>query len=163
MKPVLYLHGLDAKPSPEKNKIMREEFGLDVLAPQVNYRASEKSISLFENLSRMIDEGGHELLIGSSFGGYMSFYLSEFFDIPAILFNPALHSRNIDVPVIRERKNTRKIIVIGKNDEIINSAKTRKFLIDHEYQNYGILDGNFGHRTSPELFGSLLGRAIKML
>lgn len=152
----LYLHGLHATPSEEKTAILKDEFGLEVIAPEIDYEKHAGSLDLFDYLAGLIEKEKIRIIIGSSFGGYMGFHLSEFCQIPGYLFNPALSGKSLQVPVRMERSDIKKFIIIGKHDEIIDPEKTKEYVWKKDYKNTFIIEENFGHQTEPKLFGSLL-------
>ena len=59
-------------------------------------------------------------------GGYVADILAETYGVPAILFNPAIHSRSVnpavDFPIEGEQAELqeRKIVVLGKEDTLID-------------------------------------------
>ncbi len=158
MKKILYLHGLDSKPNEEKIAILENGFGLAVIAPKLDYYASEGSTQLFDSLCERIRKLRIDGIVGSSFGGFMGFYLSSQFNIPAYLFNPALHSRAIDVKVEYPKNSPQKVIFLGKHDDVIDPERTKKFLVDHDYKNYFVVEEDFGHALPVEVFRELLRR-----
>lgn len=150
MKRILYLHGLDAIPKPEKVEILGKA-GI-VMAPKLNYRAFLGDITLFNELTDAISLEKITHIVGSSFGGYMGFYLSEFCKIPAVLFNPALSYKSLDVPVIKSFSDTRKTIILGMFDDVINPETTKGLIKENKYQNIQIIELPFGHQVSEDNF-----------
>lgn len=148
---ILYLHGLDAKPSKEKIDYL-EEIGHNVVAPHLDYKSYIDDISLFNMLSFKIKDEGINFLIGSSFGGYMCFWLSELHKIQSVLFNPALMMQSESVPVIKEYSNTRKTFILGEYDDIVDPEGTKRFIEKNNISNYEMIVGDHGHRTSLEVF-----------
>ncbi|MFP4369319.1 MAG: YqiA/YcfP family alpha/beta fold hydrolase [Candidatus Kapaibacterium sp.] len=148
---ILYLHGLDGAPREDKNEILLRG-GNSLIAPTLDYRAFEGDISLFEDIDSLIKKEKARLIVGSSFGGYMGFYLADNNRIPAILFNPALHSRSVNVPVVESCTDTMKYFILGKYDEIIKPAKTKEWLREGYYNNYSITELDFGHSVPLEIF-----------
>jgi predicted esterase YcpF (UPF0227 family) len=150
MKKILYLHGLDAIPKPEKVSIL-EKAG-NVMAPRINYRAFIGDITLFNELSDAITIERITHIVGSSFGGYMGFYLSEFCKIPGVLFNPALSYKSLDVPVIKSYSDTRKTIILGIYDDVVDPKMTKRFVEENQFHNIEIVELPFGHQVSEENF-----------
>ena len=152
----LYLHGLHAVPSVEKIKLLEETFGLDVIAPELDYEKYLGSLELFDSLVNTIQKESIRIIIGSSFGGYLGFYLSEFCKVPGYLFNPALTEKSIVIPVRQDKSDIKKYIILGKNDETIDPEATKKFIQDGKYNSTFIVEENFAHKTDAKLFGELL-------
>lgn len=162
MKKALYLHGLDSNPNRDKTEFLEKELGLTVYAPKLNYYGSVGSTKLFELLSGLVDYEDVDLIIGSSFGGYMGFYLSECYDIPSYLFNPALHSRTIEVPIKIVRNNSRKTLFLGKKDTVIDPEKTIAFLRNHNYDNCITEILPTGHQIPVKVFADALRDFLKL-
>lgn len=150
MKKILYLHGLDAIPKPEKVSIL-ERAGI-VMAPKLNYRAFIGDITLFNELADAITLEKITHIVGSSFGGYMGFYLSEFCKIPGVLFNPALSYKSLDVPVIKSYSDTKKTIILGIFDDVIDPKMTKKYIGENQFQNIEVVEFPFAHQVSEEYF-----------
>ena len=47
-------------------------------------------------------------------------------------------------------------IIVGKDDEVIDPERTIKFMTDHNYENYDIVQADIGHQIPPVMFQSLL-------
>ena len=115
MKKVLYLHGLESKQGGPKVDFLANEFC--VHAPAMDYTDPYLAIKL----AHIMENFQPDLIIGSSMGGYVADILAEKYGKPAILFNPALHSRSIEPaiePLVEgeEADLTRdvKVVVLGK-------------------------------------------------
>ena len=151
---ILYLHGLDGFPKPEKIEILQKAG--EVSAPKLNYRAFKDDITLFNELADSITIEKISHIVGSSFGGYMGFYLSEYCKIPAVLFNPALSFKNLEVPVVRDFTNIEKTIILGIFDNVINPEQTEDFIIDNNYSNTKVVKLRFEHQVPEDIFALAL-------
>ena len=151
---ILYLHGLDSFPKPEKVEILKKAG--EVSAPKLNYRAFKDDLTLFNELADSIAIEKISHIVGSSFGGYMGFYLSEFCKIPAVLFNPALSFKNLEVPVVKNFTDTTKTIILGIYDNVINPEQTEDFIIDNNYANIKIVKLRFEHQVPEDVFELVL-------
>ncbi|MEA2043320.1 MAG: YqiA/YcfP family alpha/beta fold hydrolase [Bacteroidota bacterium] len=122
----IYIHGLDSSPRPDKIKIL-ESLGLEVEALHIDYRKNPDAYAVLEQYMQNSDI---EFIVGSSLGGRLGFYLSARFQIPALLFNPALHSLSLDMetPAIPEKINEEQFFVLGENDQTINPKQTKDFI-----------------------------------
>ena len=154
IKKILYLHGLDAVPKPEKIAILQQAGS--VSAPKLNYRALKDDFTLFNELADSIKIEQITNIVGSSFGGYMGFYLSEFCKIPAILFNPAISFKSLDVPVTKIFSDIPKTIILGIRDDVVNPIETEEFIIKNNYTNSNIVKLDFEHQVSEEIFALAL-------
>ena len=148
MKKVLYLHGLESKQGGPKVKFLRTR--CSVYAPSMDYRSNQLS----ENISKM-EEFKPDLIIGSSMGGYLAHIMSKHLRVPAILFNPALHSRpfelKIDSSTIPQGTgDIKQILLLGKKDNIIDPETTKKILGNNHQ--YIIEEGEHAHRTPLDVF-----------
>lgn len=131
----LYLHGLDSFLSDEKRVIL-EKYTNNLIAPSIDYRQDPYTIQTL--LERHKDEK-IELVIGSSMGGLTAYYLSWFWQIPCLAFNPALPYRSTiqELPAlpitINKIKNLRKEylrVILGRHDDIINPFDTLPILMN---------------------------------
>ncbi len=122
---ILYIYGLDSKLSPEKRSFL-ENFG-EVLTPEVDYYSDPLAIESI--LNQMKDKKIHAV-IGSSMGGFAGFYISTFLGVPALLFNPALEKRSVEQEVPHQiiTGRTRKKILLGAIDDVIDPSDTLRFL-----------------------------------
>ena len=150
MKKILYLHGLDSYPREDKVGILKSKG--EVIAPKLNYYGFENDITLFDELANSIKIEKITHIVGSSFGGYMGFYLSEFCGIPAVLFNPAISIKSISVPVQNVFANTLKQLILGIHDNVIIPANTIEFIKTNNYTNTQFVQKDFGHNVPIEIF-----------
>ncbi len=156
MKKVLYLHGLESKQGGPKVDFLANEF--IVHAPKIDYTDPELNIKMFFT----IQDFNPDLIIGSSMGGYVADILAEKYGKPAILFNPALHNRsfdpNIEYPIEGEQAELqeRKIVVLGKNDEVIPPYLT-KIMLESNF-NYKIILEEMSHQTPLNIFIDTINR-----
>lgn len=152
---LLYLHGLDSKPNMAKIAILESD-GHEVVAPHIDYRKHINDIELFISLEKLCIDEKVETIVGSSLGGYMGFFLSEKLMIPAVLFNPALGIRSIEIPVIQKDTDTEKSIIIGKFDEVIEPENTKVWLNHNDYKNIILKEIDAAHQITIEQFKTVL-------
>lgn len=157
---ILYLHGLNSIPNSDRINFLEKYYDTNVSAPQLDYYSSIGSTKLFSELLELIRIEKIRLIIGSSFGGYFGFHLSEYTNKPAILMNPALAQGSIVVPVLNKFNDTTKIIMLGKNDDIINPLGTKKYLIEKFYKNTIIIEGDYGHITPRKPFENTVNKYL---
>ena len=150
MKKVLYLHGLESNQGGPKVDFLANEF--IVHAPKIDYTDPDLNIKMFFTMQ----DFQPDLIIGSSMGGYVADILAEKYGKPAILFNPALHNRSFDsaieYPIEGEQAELqeRKVVVLGKNDEVIPPYLT-KIMLENNF-NYKIVIEEMGHQTPLNIF-----------
>ncbi|MEO0897112.1 MAG: YqiA/YcfP family alpha/beta fold hydrolase [Bacteroidota bacterium] len=126
MLKVLYIHGLDSSPNSERMNFL-QELGHTVFALHIDYRNEPKTLEL---LSAEIEENGINYIVGSSLGGYLGFWLSEKYDLPALLFNPAMEKGEAEVKLGSKTTRTYspKWIVIGDLDDTVEPDTSWKML-----------------------------------
>lgn len=122
---ILYLHGLDGRLTAEKRSTL-EKYGT-VHAPQIDYRVQENAI---ENLLSNFKHKNISVVVGSSMGGFVGYYVGSELVLPSLLFNPALAYRSVhqEIPKITKTKSSFKYLVLGANDELINPKDTLEFI-----------------------------------
>ncbi|WBA14434.1 esterase YqiA [Salinivibrio proteolyticus] len=106
---LLYLHGFNSSPQSLKARQMRAYCqtmrpDIQVLVPQLPSHP-EPTVNL---LTELVDTYGatHQLgLVGSSLGGFLATWLSERYDIPAVLVNPAVRPYELLQDYIGEQMN----------------------------------------------------------
>ena len=95
---IIYIHGFGSSAQGFKAKQFREYFknkGERFIAPSLSY-VPQLAISTLEDI---IENCGSDVkLIGSSLGGFYALYLSEKYNLKAVLINPAVHA---DVTLLR--------------------------------------------------------------
>jgi hypothetical protein len=150
MKKVLYLHGLESKQGGPKVDFLANEF--IVHAPKMDYTDPELNIKMFFTMQ----DFQPDLIIGSSMGGYVADILAQKYGTPAILFNPALHNRSFDPaiePLIEGEQadlQKKKIVVLGKDDEVIPSYITKIIFENNFY--YKVVLKEMGHQVPLPIF-----------
>ena len=115
----LYIHGLDSFPVPEKIDILKKQ-GLNTVALHIDYRNNK---DVFEILLQFAIEHKIELVVGSSLGGYLAFWIGAKLKVPQILYNPAIHyEKNFgwEIPEISIPTNIFRCIILGDKDGIVN-------------------------------------------
>lgn len=147
----LYIHGLDSSPKPAKMKAI-ERFS-PVSGLHLNYREQKDA---FRKLCQHVEEMGITHLIGSSMGGYLGFYLAHTYGLPCLLFNPALASRSVEVPVeLNHKEVPRRLIVLGMLDQVVNPGGTLGFLSDSSFPANSqeiILNRELAHQIPQDVF-----------
>ena len=143
MKKILYLHGLESESGGPKVSFLAEK-GM-VYAPEMNY----ESLNLHEFIHTL---GIPDLIIGSSMGGYVADIIGSRLGVDVLLFNPALHSRKIDVNHEYSNNTYKRTIILGTEDDVVDPELTKKLWSVHG--NVAIIDEveGMGHRTPLDVF-----------
>lgn len=150
MRKILYLHGLESKQGGRKVDFLSSE--CVVHAPAIDYRM----LDLHSKIHNIIMDLKPDLIIGSSMGGYVAHEFAKAFSLPAILLNPALHNRSFEPDLDKfilgfdTDSDKKQIVVLGKNDDIINPEVTKTMLGDDE--RFVIVEGEHTHRTPLDIF-----------
>ena len=143
MKKILYLHGLESEPGGPKVSFLANE-GM-VYAPEMNY----ESLNLHEFILTLWIP---DLIVGSSMGGYVADVIGSRLGVDVLLFNPALHSREIAVNHEYYNNKYKRTIILGTEDDVIDPELTKKLWSIHGNEaKYDEIEG-MGHRTPLDVF-----------
>ena len=160
MKKIMYLHGLESSNVCDKVDFLKEHN--IVLAPSIDYRKS----NIEEELMYMVESFQPDLIIGSSMGGHVGLMLANYYNIEAIVFNPAIHSRSIEPNLERleakdPRFNFQPLVVLGLEDDVINPLITKEILDDALF--YCDIEEveNLGHRIPFDVFVNIYNKYVK--
>ena len=143
MKKILYLHGLESEQGGTKVSFLATKG--TVYAPAMDY----ETLDLDEFIHTL---GMPDLIIGSSMGGYVADIIGSRLGSDVLLFNPALHSREIDPEYEYYNNGYIRTIVLGTEDNVINPELTKKLWPIHGNEaEYDEIEG-MGHRTPLDVF-----------
>lgn len=154
----IWMHGMGGSPNKEKIALM-EEYGLTTHALHMDYSNEPRR---FEILRDYCIEHGIELLVGSSFGGFMGFWLSEELGLPCLLLNPAvsLRGKNKTKPKGMTKLTSKLCMVtVGDQDSQIDHQRTLKFMDKDRREGKVILTkvmADEGHGFSMKAFREIL-------
>ncbi len=145
---ILFLHGLDSKPFEDRTNIM-EASGAIVISPHINYRNGDSS-KIAENI---IEEENITHLAGHSMGGILSYYLSNKYKLPVLMFNPAFRDHDSeffgDIKYLKKfDPYTEQFAVVGMKDDVILPKKQLENL---KHATVWKVE-NLGHRIDPTTF-----------
>lgn len=128
---ILYLHGYKARPNYERIDYLKSLYFVDeVIAPHIDYD-NEPNIML------ELLEQDYDMVIGSSLGAYMGFYISDYKSIPAICFNPPLYMDlkvQMNTPKDWDYESVvpnDKVVVVGVKDTVVDPGKTIDWLLNN--------------------------------
>ena len=143
MKKIVYLHGLESEQGGTKVSFLATKG--TVYAPAMDY----ETLDLDEFIHTL---GMPDLIIGSSMGGYVADIIGSRLGSDVLLFNPALHSREIDPEYEYYNNGYIRTIVLGTEDNVINPELTKKLWSIHGNEaEYDEIEG-MGHRTPLDVF-----------
>ena len=151
MKKIVYLHGLESEPGGTKVSFLSSK-GM-VYAPAMNY----ESLNLHEFILTL---GIPDLIIGSSMGGYVADVIGSRLGVDVLLFNPALHSREIAVNHEYYSNQYKRTIVLGTEDHVIDPEVTKKlWSVYGNHAKYDEVEG-MGHRTPLDVFINMYNKHV---
>lgn len=163
MTDILYFHGLDSSLSDEKRNILNP-FG-NVIAPTFNYRDPKVLLGITDLFDDLDIET--TVVIGSSFGGYLANIFSVSYDLPCLLFNPALANRSVDLALeMPLDKNILSLsyIVLGKKDDVIDYEDSLNFITEHfKGPKEVFIEEDMGHRVPVDIFEKHTRQFFKIL
>ena len=143
MKKIVYLHGLESEQGGTKVSFLATKG--TVYAPAMDY----KTLDLDEFIHTL---GMPDLIIGSSMGGYVADIIGSRLGSDVLLFNPALHSREIDPEYDYYNNGYIRTIVLGTEDNVINPELTKKLWPIHGNEAEYVEVEGMGHRTPLDVF-----------
>ena len=152
MKKILYLHGLESNQGGPKVSFLASK-GM-VYAPSIDY----KTLDLHEFIYTV---SMPDLIIGSSIGGYAADIIGSHLGVNVLLFNPALHSRSLELNKDYGIQNYKRTIVLGMEDTLINPSKTKILLSVGDNITNIVEIEDMGHRTPLNVFINMYNKYIK--
>ena len=161
---IIYLHGLESSPRPDKMAVL-EALGDTLFAPQLDYFGN---VSLFVEILEQSQNRAINFVVGSSAGGLMGYWLAKHLQCNSLLFNPALNylGQRPDIfPPEGSLLNQffHQKLILGGKDAVINYHKTLKYLQESEAsQNYSYeILPNLAHSIDLETFTWACEKYIK--
>ena len=148
IKSAIYFHGLESSPGGIKVQFLDQE--VDFLeAPAMDYTKED----IFEEWLDYVKNEEPDLLIGSSMGGYFAMALATHTGIPVLIFNPAIHSRSIEINGLESGTEKLKgLVVLGKKDDVINPGPTMAMLQGNWNDLDMVVEEKMGHRVPLDVF-----------
>ena len=143
MKKIVYLHGLESEPGGTKVSFLSSKG--TVYAPAMDY----ETLDLDEFIYTL---GMPDLIVGSSMGGYVADIIGSRLGVDVLLFNPALHSREIDPGYEYYSNQYKRTIILGTEDDIIDPELTKKLWSVHGNEAMHDEVEGMGHRTPLDVF-----------
>lgn len=160
---LLYFHGLHGSLSEEKRAALKTWF--EITAPQIDYE--------MENIDQLVEYllSAHEFdaLIGNSMGGYVAYHTARRFNLPCMIFNPALSTRSIQPnfnPLELNKEHKRLVYaVLGKRDSVVPAAENMTFFMEDVWNKNCIISwhNKLEHIIDIETFRLETERFVRLL
>lgn len=135
-----------------------EEQGHSVFEPPHDFYQNMDEI--FPTAESACEENSFDLVVGSSVGGFVAYWLSQKYHIPAILFNPSLIPSNTPKPLPPKGANLDQkplAVLFGRHDDIVDPQQNLEYLLGkHKDLDYVWLE-NVGHRIPFDVFMERVG------
>jgi uncharacterized protein len=150
---VLYIHGLDSQPNPNKLEILKKH-GHKPFALSLDYR---KDLNAYNLLHEYALKNKIEFIVGNSLGGYFGYWLGHDLKIAQLLFNPAMPFRSVKVQShnIDERSYLQSFVVLGALDDTIPANLNVNFFASKP--NVKLITCHWlGHEVDTETFELML-------
>lgn len=144
---IAFFHGLESSSVSDKSEYLQEKYDF-VYCPTMDYKDKD----IYQKTLNEIKDMNLDLLIGSSIGGWMAYCLSRDTGIPTVLFNPAFHSRSVEFITELGNRISTHVVVLGKNDTIINPDISKWYIENIALGNFKICIENNEHRTPIKTF-----------
>ncbi|NGE22886.1 esterase YqiA, partial [Klebsiella pneumoniae] len=108
MATLLYLHGFNSSPLSEKGTMLKAWLAehhpaIRMLQPQIPCYPDEAALFLEDLMNSLAGETTG--IVGSSLGGYFALWLSQAFDVPAVVVNPAVYPFDLLQDYLGENQN----------------------------------------------------------
>lgn len=160
MMRILYLHGLESSNVGDKVDFLKSVS--DCYAPKIDYTDP----NLENHLMKMVKAFQPDLIIGSSIGGHAGLLLANYYDIEAVVFNPAIHSRSIEPKLDRlEAKdpkfNFQPLVVLGLEDDVIDPKVSKEIFEDAIFHSDIVEVENMGHRIPLNILVDIYKKYIE--
>lgn len=150
---IYYFHGYNGFLTHEKRKVL-QQFG-NVIAPVFDYSSPNTVQGIIDSFKNVDLQSA--IFMGTSYGGYVINVLNEQYDIPGLLFNPALPYRVLIEPNRESSYLTNlkslSCFVLGKKDILVRYqdnldyiskyVKGPKEIIINEHLGHSIPTGDF--------------------
>lgn len=123
----LYIHGLHSEVNPNKMAIL-EEAGLNVIAPEIDYEKEQGAV--YPRIKKLAQDEHVDVLIGSSMGGFIGYWLARELNKPALLYNPALYFESMKpfIPKLQHNYHPPLFVCSGEKDDTVLPDLLRTYL-----------------------------------
>lgn len=137
---ILNLHGLNGSSHNTNYQLLCNTYSEDIiLSPQVDY-VRTSPMKILERLKRNDDI---DYIVGSSFGGFYAYVLSNICSVPCLLVNPCIPPEKYILALVEEYPFTDELIslmemyannpqlvylILGMEDDILSPAYTERIV-----------------------------------
>jgi hypothetical protein len=131
----------------------------EVIAPHIDYDTEP-------NIMLELLEQDYDMVIGSSLGAYMGFYISDYKSVPSICFNPPLYMDlkvRMNTPIEWDYDNIvpkDKDVVVGIKDTVVNPFKTIEWLQSNRPDVNIIPQDEMSHTISIDEFIGIIEKVL---
>lgn len=153
---ILILHGYESSHNPPRLKKLQQ---YDIINPKLNF----SDPNLFNEICKIIATTNPDLIVGSSMGGYLGYYVAKKTNVPALLFNPAMIETNTGAikPIIIDYKSNVPITIIsGVYDAVVDTDKLERWF-KQNYNNYVFVKEQFEHQIPDNIYIKYVNDTIK--
>lgn len=151
---VSYLHGMESSNYGPKVDWLNDKF--DTYVPKIQYTDSNIFAEVLNGCK------GSDLIVGSSMGGYFAYLIGQHLNIPTVLFNPAVVSRDFDPEVEVSTKASKNKVYLGRKDNVIKGSKIKKYFSNEGIGSFKYHQYDGGHRVPDEVFKSAISESLKI-
>jgi hypothetical protein len=159
-KTILVLHGLESPANPSRLDVLRKDY--NIIADEMHYLTDS---NIYSHTLDKIKKDKIDLIVGSSMGGYLGYYIAKKLNVPALFFNPALietSSATKKPPVKIENGTPKMYIVIGSKDDVVNPDVLKTWLKDNG-KNFEIFNENIGHRIPDNIYIDYVNKIANLI
>lgn len=149
-----------------------EEYGIEVITPVVRWYSDK---NLFNTINIEFLKHDIDGIVGNSAGGYMAYYFSNYYNVPALLLNPAIASSS-EAPTIQKipesflnaEQSGKQLVVLGNSDlkkkggvdfNLVIDFLTSKSFINYK-DNRLFIEQSIGHHLPADIFSKYFKKFI---
>lgn len=172
-KNILYFHGLGGN-SYELQEIVSNIKGLPlkVYTPTLDYSMLIDNHYAFDFITTYISKLNCDIhgIVGISMGGYMAYHLSKYYNVPALLFNPALSDitlshkwLNTSVSSYCDVTHSRPVtVVLSEEDDVVDIEATKLFLKNEEDESLTTFKVDIGNKKHTMSLRTTLTEMVQL-
>ena len=153
---IAFFHGLESEPISDKSQYLHKHY-TNAYTPALDYKTNK---TIFKDILTEIYNLDYklDLLIGSSFGGFLAFKLSTHLNLPTLLFNPALSRQPYKIDTSTGFYSNKHKVVLGLTDDVIIPKTTEDRIKSKKSHKWDLNYENIGHRTPIDIFTKYLDK-----
>jgi len=152
-----------------------ESYGNKVVTPVANWFSDK---NLFETINKEFQKQKFDAILGNSAGGYMTFYFSNYYRVPALMLNPALASTSL-APTIQKMPKEfydapiydKQMVLVGNRDLKIRNGGVDFHLVIEFFQSKGFfkvgnkmyVEEGMSHQVPTKVFIKIFEKFISFI